>query len=156
MSSSSTTQFSTMPRATEEVGLRRRAPAPSTPPRRPTETHSSPGGWSVISEQGDAPMIDEYQRLCFDTVMLMRCEEIKEGLRFHGLRTTGLKDDIAGRLASAMYLQRESSQSPTSRQLRYLLWLWRTKDLCGKVLLNYTSLQSKTEASRTIHAWKSR
>ena len=31
--------------------------------------------------------------------MLMRCEEIKEGLRFHGLRTSGLKEDIAGRFS---------------------------------------------------------
>ena len=31
--------------------------------------------------------------------MLMRCEEIREGLRLHGLRTSGLKEDMATRLA---------------------------------------------------------
>ena len=155
-SSTTTTRRATTPVATEDEGVRRRAPAPSTPPRRPTVVHDSPGGWSITSDYEGMTSIDEYERLCKDTIMLMRCEEIKDGLRHHGLRTSGLKEDMATRLAVEMNARRDHSQSPTARQLRYLLWLWRSKDLNGRILLHYTSLQNKTEASRTIHAWKSR
>ena len=155
-SSTTTTRRATTPMATEDEGVRRRAPAPSTPPRRPTVVHDSPGGWSITSDYEGMTSTDEYERLCKDTIMLMRCEEIKDGLRHHGLRTSGLKEDMATRLAVEMNARRDHSQSPTARQLRYLLWLWRSKDLNGRILLHYISLQNKTEASRRLHAWKSR
>ena len=56
-SSSTTSRLPTTPTATEDESVRRRAPAPSTPPQRPTVVHDSPGGWSITSS-------DEYERLC--------------------------------------------------------------------------------------------
>ena len=62
-SSTTTTRKATTPVATEDEGVRRRAPAPSTPPQRPTVVHDSPGGWSITSDDEGATSSDEYERL---------------------------------------------------------------------------------------------
>ena len=131
--------------------------SPSTPPRRPTQGAStmSPGdhdGW-MRSEEVQLSG-GEARRVCFDTVMLMRLEEIREGLRINGLQLSGLKSDAAARLAEILSQQIGTSSGPTVRQMKYLLWLWRDRNLSGRTLLSWACLESRTEASRTIARWK--
>ena len=45
---------------------------------------------------------DEAFRICRDTVLLMRCEELKESLRLQGLQLSGRKEELAHRLALEM------------------------------------------------------
>ncbi|CAE7947072.1 Copia protein [Symbiodinium microadriaticum] len=59
-------------------------------------------------------------RVAYDMLMLFRVEELKAGLREEGLHLTGLKEDL-------------------SRQMKYVLWLWR-----------------KDRLSAWLHTWKSR
>ena len=131
--------------------------SPSTPPRRPTQRAStmSPGdrdGW-MRSEEVQLSG-GEARRVCFDTVMLMRLEEIREGLRINGLPLSGLKSDAAARLAEILSQQIGTRSGPTVRQMKYLLWLWRDRNLSGRTLLSWACLESRTEASRTIARWK--
>ena len=132
--------------------------APSTPPRRsmPQTPTTSPGdldGWTRSEDlQANG---GEARRVCFDTVMLMRLEEIREGLRMNGLLLSGLKRDAAARLADILFQQIGTNSGPTIRQMKYLLWLWRERNLSGRTLLSWACLDSRTEASRTIARWKS-
>ena len=128
----------------------------------PTPTRSRSEVWlqtpttPSTSELDDPEAVaGEAKRAIMDTVMLMRVEDIREGLRMHGLQLSGLKQDLATRLADVLVEQIGTSAGPTVRQYRYLLWLWRHKDLHGKVLLKWSALSSRHEASRTIHQWKS-
>ncbi|CAE7387258.1 unnamed protein product [Symbiodinium microadriaticum] len=47
----------------------------------------------------------EAMRVCVDTIMLMRLEEIREGLRLNGLMLSGVKTDAAARLAEVIRAQ---------------------------------------------------
>ena len=122
-----------------------------TPPR-PTLTRTStlsPGEEDVYVSQ------DEGLRVCVDTIMLMRLEEIREGLRLNGLVQSGLKQDAAARLAQVLVCQLGTGSGPTLRQMRYLLWLWRDRNLSGRTLLSWSCLRSRGDTSRTIAHWKS-
>ncbi|CAE7210799.1 GIP [Symbiodinium sp. CCMP2592] len=72
---------------------RRRTEPMRTPPTYdgPTEPMSSPApsvGWNEVERVGGGSADD--RRVCVDAVMLMRLEEIKEGLRICGLAQSGL------------------------------------------------------------------
>ncbi|CAE7266511.1 unnamed protein product, partial [Symbiodinium sp. KB8] len=84
----------------------------------------------VTPEENDAPTReeehiapDEAARVCVDTIMLMRLEEIREGLRLNGLMLSGVKADAAARLAEVIRAQLGTGSGPTLRQMKYLLWL---------------------------------
>ena len=129
----------------------------SSPPQLHDGAEESSDMWILMSEEANEEEGgDEYLRVCTDTASLMRCEELREALRLRGLPTTGLKSDLAARLGHDMWSKRTSKDAPTAKQYKYLLWLWRSKDLCGKVLLMNSNLDTRVAASRTIHAWKSR
>ena len=137
-----------------EALLRRRATAMSSPPR-PTMREATSPALSTPTAEGQEEVGDqEYLRVCVDVASLMRCEELKEALRHRGLRSTGLKSDLVAGLGYEMWTRRSSSNSPTIRQYKYLLWLWRHKDLSGRVLLKIADIEDKTAASRTISSWK--
>ena len=139
-----------------------RAPAAS-----PTTTVSQPQGpsssqefhytqnvgseWTISSTP--APTSEELERVCVDTISLMRCEEIRPALRANSLPCSGLKEDIAHRLGQVL-VSRVRSGGPTVRQLKYLLYLWRHRDLAGKTLLTWDQLQDRGRTSQTIHRWK--
>ena len=151
--------MSTSPRLPTEAedSLRRRAPAMSSPPRLHDGAEESSDMWILMSEENNEDEGGgEYLRVCTDTASLMRCEELREALRLRGLPTTGLKSDLAARLGHDMWSKRNSKDAPTAKQYKYLLWLWRTKDLGGRVLLMNSHLDTRVAASRTIHAWKNR
>ena len=122
-----------------------------TPPRPTTPINSafSPG------EKDRQVRPDEGLRVCVDTILLMRLEEIKEGLRLNGLVVTGVKQDAALRLAHVLEAQLGSGSGPTLRQMRYLLWLWRDRNLAGRTLLSWSCLRTRGDTSRTISRWKS-
>ena len=140
-------------------------PTPTTPatpteplgsPSRPPIIAASPGTRAEESTQTTHDVVDEdLERVCIDTVGLMRCEEIRQALRALGLHTSGLKDDITRRLASELVARVHGPQGPTVKQLKYLLWLWRNRDLQGKTLLAWAQFENRADASRTIHRWKS-
>ena len=101
-------------------------PRVQTPPRMPAwRTPTTPVQDEVPDEGNVSP--DEAMRVCVDTIMLMRLEEIREGLRLNGLMLSGVKTDAAARLAEVIRAQVGSDQGPTLRQMRYLLWLWRDR-----------------------------
>ena len=55
-----------------------------------------------------------------DTIMLRRCEEIRQALRLRSLPTSGLKEEIATRLAHELATRLRGAGGPTARQLKYL------------------------------------
>ena len=97
--------------------------------------------------------LEEVMRVLTDTSMLMRVEELREALRLNNQPTSGLKEDLARRLSLTMSATMSTSTSPTMRQLRYILYLWRHKDLQGRVLLGWQNISSRAAISATIHAW---
>ena len=96
---------------------------------------------------------DEVQRVCHDVLLLMTCEHLREGLRLEGCLVSGVKEDLASRLGRQLS-ERVNRGSPTVRQLRFLLWLWRQRDLSGKVTLQWRELHDKSSASGTISRWQ--
>ena len=80
---------------------------------------------------------EEVQRACTDLCMLMTCECLKEDLRTEGLQVCGLKKDLARCLGLRMTQLIKSPTSPTLKQMKYILWLWRVKDMQGRRNLKY-------------------
>ncbi|CAE7233290.1 RE1 [Symbiodinium sp. CCMP2592] len=107
--------------------------------------------WSPGSNTG-VPM-PEFQRVCEDVCRLMTCESLKEALRTEGLAVSGLKDDQARRLGHRMMELADNSSSPTIRQLRYVLWLWRHKDMSGRHVLRYFEINNRERISALIAQW---
>ena len=129
-------------------------PTYRTPRAMPSEPiQGSPGQWSVTSEHEERDDQEDH-RVCTDLVLLMRVEELKSALRSLNLPVGGLKPDQAARLGAHIASNMRSSQAITRRQCKYLLWLWRNKDLQGRTLLHYDNIRDRIEASRTIHRWK--
>ena len=139
----------------EEVRMAQ--PSASTPRASRTvqsePIQGSPGQWSVTSDHEERDDQEDC-RVCTDLVMLMSVEELKSALRSLSLPVGGLKPDQAARLGAHIASNMRTNRAITRRQGRYLLWLWRNKDLQGKVLLHYDNIRDRTEASRTIHRWK--
>ena len=134
------------------------ARASTSTPRTPRTTQAepiqgSPGQWSVTSDHEERDDQEDL-RICTDLMMLMRVEELKSALRSLSLPVGGLKPDQAARLGAHIASSMRSSRAITRRQCRYLLWLWRNKDLQGRTLLHYDNIRDRIEASRTIHRWK--
>ena len=124
-----------------------------SPPRRPT-SRASPEAWLSGSEQGEHSA--EVVRVCTDTCSLMSCDHIREGLRTEGLPTSGIKDDIAHRLGGRLAQLTSLSNGPTVRQLKYVLWLYRSKDLNYIHSLRYYEIVDRARISALIGILKSK
>ena len=86
----------------------------------------------------------------------MTGESLREGLRTEGLPVSGLKDDQARRLGGRLAELVLADQGPTARQLRFVLWLWREKDMSGRHMLRYHEVCDRTRISALISQWNSR
>ena len=130
------------------------------PVRSPSPTRRSPvPRASPESQSSGAELVDSEQeivRVCVDTCALMTCEHLKEGLRSEGLAVSGLKGDQTQRLGSRLAQLVALPTGPTVKQLRYVLWLWRAKDLAYKHVLRYHEIVDRTRISSLIHMLKMR
>ena len=137
------TGMSTTPRSTRD------SQQPSHLQRSPATSTTSYGDWN----EGEFP--SDRTRVCIDVIMLMMVEEIKTGLREEGLSLTGTKEVLAARLAThieeGVFPAREL---PTTRQLKYVLYIWRERNLAFKVRLRWGDICTKGRVSRWISMWK--
>ena len=134
-------------RSSTDPSVRRIPPSPGA-----ESTTSTTSAWA--DEITDA---EEVFRVYKDMLMLLTVEEQKIGLRSEGLMTTGVKEELAGRLATRlMTVGQQGRVPPTVRQSKYALWLWRTKHLQGRCYLRYSDLCEKRSLSTWIGAWKER
>ena len=134
-------------RSSTDPSVRRIPPSPGA-----ESTTSTTSTWA--DEITDA---EEVFRVYKDMLMLLTVEEQKIGLRPEGLMTTGVKEELAGRLATRlMTVGQQGRVPPTVRQSKYALWLWRTKHLQGRCYLRYSDLCEKRSLSTWIGAWKER
>ena len=92
---------------------------------------------------------EERERVAFDTLQLMFSEDLRTGLRLEGLPVSGLKEDLARRLSVPLV-----ASDVTNKQLRYVLFLWRSKSLSGRCKLRWEDLNTKQRVSRWIATWK--
>ena len=146
----------------------RMSPSPSTAPQSeapldtmcrestPVRVRSpTPMSSPSTTSQGEEPE-DEIQRVSRDLLMLMSCEGLREGLRLEGCHVSGIKEDLASRLGRILAQKVIRHRSPTVKQLRFLLYLWRHRDLSGKVIFTWANLADKQSTSRTIAHWQQR
>ena len=126
--------------------LRARTPSP----RVVTTTPQTPLSWSPEREE----LPGQVQRVAQDMCMLMTGESLREGLRTEGLPVSGLKEDQARRLGSRISELVDTSNGPTVKQMKYVLWLWRHKDLHGRHTLRYCEVNDRQRISALIHQWK--
>ena len=119
----------------------------ATRPRAPPTTTVIPN-----PDTGDV----ERPRVCRDVLQLFITEELKNALRFEGLPVSGVKQDLVARLCPALVVDRgqDGRDRPTTRQLKYVLWLWRTQKLSGRVHLRWDVVGDKTACSCFIEQWK--
>ena len=147
--------------ATGVVAPTASAQRPRTPdlPRRASAAMLvSPGGLSVQSTDtwsDNASNHGERWRVSCDVLALMRCEDLREALRAEGLQTSGLKQNLTERLAERLQevpdLQRDL---PTVRQLKYILWIWRNRNVQGRTHLLWTNVATRQQASQWIGHWR--
>ena len=138
-----------------------------SPPRTSHEAapQPSPGAQSAHSIQSEASSVQDELlrqsdrgRLCKDVVMLMTVENIKHGLRSESLSLSGLKPELAGRLAVRLIPQAGfevvGRPLPTDNQIRYVLWLWQHRKLQMRCNLVWSDLATRESVSRWIQYWK--
>ena len=89
-----------------------------------------------------------------DVLKLLTCEELRAALRGQGFVTSGLKEDLIERLSVVFSPSYERADLPTLRQLKYVLWLWREKNLRHRCLLRWTDIFTKTSLSQRLFKWK--
>ena len=123
----------------------RRLRTPS-PTRAPLTPMSSP----TVPETRD-----DVCRVAHDLCYLMTVESLKEALRTEGLQVSGVKDAQAWRLAYRLTELSTQGIGPTVKQMKYVLWLYRTKDMKGRHILRYCEVNDKTRISALIHQWQS-
>ena len=110
----------------------------------------------IVRPRSRDPTRDELLRVCVDVCSLMTCENIKEGLRTEGLRLSGVKDEISQRLGERLAQVAMLPNGPTIRQLKYILWIWRHRDMAWKHTLHYCEIVDKERISSLIHHTKDR
>ena len=155
-----TVQAATTRAALNESGSARDGPSTPRYPGPPLETKQE---HTLETPQGvrerfpeEAHADGERIRVCMDTLMLLTTEALKDGLRSEGLQLSGLKEDQARRLARRLEETRDDDgrDRPSTRQLKYVLWLWRERKLSGRCRLTWTTLKSKASTSEWIAVWK--
>ena len=137
------------------------SPQPRTPvqPHHEPQPRSSPGNVSSASSVGDdITRHFDRERLCRDVLSLMSCEALKTGLRIEGLTLSGLKPELAARLAIRLIpdpsFAVQGRVLPTEKQLRYVLWLWRHGRLQMRCQLQWCDLYNRESISNWIRRWK--
>ena len=120
----------------------------------PTSSTSSRPALAVTRRAQPTDVSDEVDiRACEDVCKLMTCENLKEALRTEGLPVSGLKNDQVHRLGARLAELVRTDQGPTARQLRYLLWLWRDRDMNGRHSLHYYEVCNRRRLSALIAQW---
>ena len=157
---------STTPRPT--APLSSPSPSPTTPQMQQTTTSSTTQPRSSTTPPRNDPMQElpplptfqrapipedesreERMRVCYDVLMLMTTDELRETLRGQGLPVSGLKTNQVSRLTELL-----ASGDCTNRQLRYVLYLWRHKALAYKCRLVWDNISSKQRISAWLAKWK--
>ena len=73
-----------------------------------------------------------------------------------GLPTSGWKEDLARTLSSRLSSLMSSTHGPTVKQLKYVLRLWRVKDMHGRHAVRYYEINDRSRVFALINQWKSR
>ena len=134
-------------------------------PEREAAPQASPGAQSMQSVQSEVSSVQDdllrqsdRTRLCRDVLMLMTVDGIKQGLRSESLSLSGLKPELAGRLAVRLVpnegFEVAGRVLPTDNQIRYVLWLWQHRKLQMRCNLSWSDLATRDAVSRWIHHWK--
>ena len=97
----------------------------------------------------------ERGRVAHDVLALMTTQHLREGLVQEGLPVTGLKEDLINRLVPRLgTTDHFPATLPTTRQLRYLLYIWRHRGLAGRTQIRWATVSSRTMISAWIANWK--
>eukprot|EP00439_Symbiodinium_sp_Y106_P007460 s15125_g1.t1 len=108
--------------------------------------------WKWFKSTKKARKLDAVRRLAADAAMredtlsLMTVEALQQALRRTGHPVTGLKQDLVARLSPELDLREPGpgSMQPSTKQLKYVLWLWRERDLTGRVALKWEDVSTRT------------
>ena len=122
---------------------RQRTPSPMRDPLTPMSSPTVP------------ETRDDVCRVAHDLCFLMTVESLKEALRTENLQVTGVKDAQAWRLAYRLTELSTQGIGPTVKQMKYVLWLYRVKDMKGRHTLRYCEVNDKSRISALINQWKS-
>ena len=84
-------------------------------------------------------------------------DELRAGLRAEFLPVAGLKAHLVPSLASKLSPDEGPGHRvlPTVRQMKFVLWLWRSKDLSGRARIKWPDVNIRSRISMWIEAWKS-
>ncbi|CAE7207099.1 RE1 [Symbiodinium natans] len=134
--------------------LRRRAASQSSP----TTAHDGLSAFSDVPtevRQDDADM-RERLRVARDLLMLMTVEHLRQALRIQGQPTSGVKGDLAERLKNYFGAEEPPAGSmlPSTRQLRYVLYIWRHRNISGRHHLLWSEVCTRAEISKWIETWR--
>ena len=143
----------------EEVTPRAsRASGTTTPPMNVTGSRTSVFGQQrpTTPPRPESPMQEgqfERGRVVRDTLNLMTVQHLKDGLAAEGLPTSGLKSDLIRRLSPQLGDEPPGPHQPTTRQLRYILYTWRHRQLAGRTQLLWVHLASRSSTSEWLARW---
>eukprot|EP00439_Symbiodinium_sp_Y106_P043939 s6959_g5.t1 len=122
---------------------------PRTPSPTPVRFEETPLG--STSDQ-------ERMRVIHDMLDLMTVERLREALRYLGMPVSGIKQDLIQRLSPQLGHVEPGvgSDQPTVRQMKFVLYLWRKKDLQGRVMLTWADIATRRDISAWISRYKER
>ena len=128
-------------RSLEQVGMR----------SSPVKVNNTSSATNVLDEDSD-----ERGRVARDMLDLLTVEELKVGLRYEMLAVSGLKRDLVARLAMRLATEDRSDHRvlPTIKQMKYVLYLWRARDLSGRARITWANVNNRSRISMWIDSWK--
>ena len=83
----------------------------------------------------------------------MTAQHLREGLVTEGLPTTGIKCDLVRRLGDRLGDEPPPNHIPTTRQLRYVLYTWRHRQVAGRTQLMWVHLATRSATSEWLARW---
>ena len=89
-----------------------------------------------------------------DVLNLLTVKNLKIGLEAEGRALTGIKTDLVRRLAILLGDEPPPEGRPTTRQLRYVLYIWRHQRLAGRTEITWDMVSSKSMVPQWIARWK--
>ena len=122
---------------------------PRTPSPTPVRIAGTPLGSADDQERA---------RVIHDMLDLMTVERLREALRYLGMPVSGIKQDLIQRLSPQLGHVEPGAgiDQPTIRQMRFVLYLWRKRDLQGRVTLTWSDVATRRDISAWIHRHKER
>ena len=95
---------------------------------------------------------EERERVAFDTLQLMFCEDLKTGLRLQDLPVSGLKDDLARRLSVPLMSSEVNQQANALRviPLENKIAFWAVQTSVGRHQQQATHFQVDFHVERRI------